>query len=67
MQYMKKLSTNYDNTPNALTLEAALNVAIEYLKELLDIVITRIKASNLDYKIRRIGISNILHGKSILP
>lgn len=56
MQYMKKISSNYDNTPNALTLEAALIVPIEYLKELLDIVITRIRASNLDYKIRKNGL-----------
>lgn len=61
MQYMKKICSNYDNPPNALTLEAALYVAIDYLKELLDIVITRIKASNLDYKIRKNGIIKTIH------
>lgn len=40
---MKKISMNYDNTANAITLDAALNVVMDYFKELLDIIVTKSK------------------------
>ncbi|XP_050310661.1 uncharacterized protein LOC126746447 isoform X2 [Anthonomus grandis grandis] len=43
IQYMKKISLNFDNTANAVTLEAALKEVVEYLKELLEIIVTRTK------------------------
>ncbi|XP_066145223.1 uncharacterized protein [Euwallacea fornicatus] len=43
MQYMK-ISLNYENTPNPTILDSALKVIVDYLKELLDIIIARTKA-----------------------
>ncbi|XP_066252974.1 uncharacterized protein [Euwallacea similis] len=43
MQYLK-ISLNYENTPNAMILDSALNVVVDYLKELLEIIIARTKA-----------------------
>ncbi|ERL94196.1 hypothetical protein D910_11477 [Dendroctonus ponderosae] len=44
VQYMKNISVNYDNTANAIALDAALQVVDEYFKELLEIILARTKA-----------------------